>query len=141
MNKKSFLTLIFSILLSLNFVTSSFADAAIIYQPQQVTAYVKNYADIPSGRRADGFYYGLERLVGTRERVHGVPVSITSVVKLGENQYQVTCLSEKYVANGTFIVDIYREYDSEVREGYNLWFGLFDSNMKRYGTAQVKRKK
>ena len=141
MFKKNFLTTILSILLSVGFVMVSYADTPIIYQPQTQTAYIKNYADIPSGCTSNGFYYGLERLASTRERIHRVPVTITSVVKLAENQYQVTCVSEKYVANGTFIVDILREYDAEVREGYSLWFGLCDANMKRYGTAQVKRKK
>ena len=143
MTKKNFATTLLCLLLSICFVTVSYADTPIIYQPQQATqaAYVKSYADIPSGRTADGFYYGLERMVKLREIIHGEPVTITSATKLANNQYQVTCVSNNPFSNGTFIVDIYPSSDNELKEGYQLWFSLFDGELKKRGTAHVKKVK
>ena len=140
MTKKNFATTLLCLLLSICFVTVSYADTPIIYQPQQ-SAFVKNYADIPSGRTADGFYYGLERMVKLREIIHGEPVTITSTTKLANNQYQVTCVSNNAFSNGTFIVDIYPSSDNELKEGYQLWFSLFDGELKKRGTGHVKKVK
>ena len=140
MTKKNFITTLLCLLLSINFVIISYADSPIIYQPQQ-SAFVKNYADIPSGRTADGFYYGLERMAKLREIIHGTPVTITSATKLANSQYQVTCVSNNPFSNGTFIVDIYPSSDNELKEGYQLWFSLFDGELKKRGTGHVKKVK
>lgn len=143
MTKKNFSTLVLCLLLSIGFATSAFADAPVIYQPQQQsqTAYIRNYADIPSGRTEKGFYYGLERLVYLREGIHGEPVTITSVVKLSNTQYQVTCSSADRHSNGTFIVDLFSSNENELKEGYQLWFSIFDATGRKYYSAQVKRAK
>ncbi len=141
MFKKSILITMLSVLFSVSFMIVSFADSPIIYQPQQQNqaSYSKSYADIPSGRTADGFYYGLERLSKLREILHGTPVTITSCTKLANNQYQITCTSENAFSNGTFIVDIYPSSDNELKEGYQLWVSLFDADLKKRGTAHVKK--
>ena len=140
MTKKNFATALLCLLLSISFVTISYADSPIIYQPQQ-SAFVKNYADIPSGRTESGFYYGLERMAKLREIIHGTPVTITSATKLANSQYQVTCVSNNPFSNGTFIVDIYPSSDNELKEGYQLWFSLFDGELKKRGTGHVKKGK
>ena len=141
MFKKNILTTMLCVLFSISFIIVSFADSPIIYQPQQQnqTAYSKSYADIPSGRTADGFYYGFERLSKLREILHGTSVTITSCTKLTENQYQITCASENAFSNGNFIVDIYPSSDNELKEGYQLWISLFDAELKKRGTAHVKK--
>lgn len=143
MTKKNFVITLLCLLLSISFTTVSFADSPIIYQPQQAsqTAYVKAYADIPSGRTAEGFYYGFERLAKLREIIHGKPVTITSVTKLADKQYQITCVSENAFSNGTFIVDILPGNENELKEGYQLWFSIFDANIKKLGTGHVKKVK
>ena len=76
-----------------------------------------------------------------REIIHGTPVTITSATKLANNQYQVTCVSNNPFSNGTFIVDIYPSSDNELKEGYQLWFSLFDGELKKRGTGHVKKVK
>ena len=140
MNNKNLFRILLCLILCISSTTITFATSNTSLQPQMQTAYTKSYADIPSGRTATGFYYGLERLASVKEKIHEKPVTINSVTKLGNNQYQVVCTSENLASNGTFIVDIFNTIDDDVRDGYSMWFGLFDANISRYGTAQVKRK-
>ena len=141
MFKKSLFSTMLCILLSIGFAIVSFADTPIIIQPdeQTNTAYMKNYADIPSGRTIDGTSYGFERLAKIRESLHGEPVTITSCTKLNDNQYQVVCTSANNFSNGTFIIDIFPTSDNELKPGYQLWFSLYDAELKKYGTCHVKK--
>lgn len=143
MTKKNFLTLLLCVLLSFCFTVSSYAEANIIYQsPLELqTAYVKFYADVKSGRTEKGFYYGFERLTHLREIIHGEPVTITSTTKLSDTQYQITCESANRYSNGTFIIDLFPGNQNELKEGYQIWFSLFDEEGRKYYSAQVKRAK
>lgn len=143
MTKKNFLTLLLCVLLSFSFAISSYAEANIIYQPplESQNAYVRFYADVKSGRTEKGFYYGFERLTHLREIIHGEPVTITSTTKLSDTQYQVTCASANRYSNGTFIIDLFSSNQNELKEGYQLWFSLFDEEGHKYYSAHVKRAK
>ena len=126
------------LLFCISFSSISFADAAVIVAPHTPMVY---NVDIPSGYTATGFAYGLARLAYLREQIHGKPVTIDSIVKLKDRQYQVTCTSVDPYCNGTFIVDIFPGNENKLKEGYQLWFSIFDQNVIKHGSAQVKRKK
>ena len=125
------------LLFCLSFSSVSFADAAVIIAPHTPMVY---NVDIPSGYTATGFAYGLARLAYLREQIHGKPVNIDNIVKIADKQYQVTCTSQDPFCNGTFIVDIFSGNENSLKEGYQLWFSIFDPNFNKSGTAQVKRK-
>lgn len=65
---------------------------------------------------------------------------ITSITKVKENQYLLTIDSPTY-ANGSWIIDIYPPYDKEYEKADKggFWFGLYDLNNNRFGTAKAKK--
>ena len=126
------------LLFCLSLSSVCFADAAVIIAPHAPVVY---NVDIPSGYTATGFAYGLARLSALRELIHGKSVNIDSIVKIADKQYQVTCSSENEFCNGTFIVDIFSGNENALKDGYQLWFSLFDQNFNKFGTAQVKKVK
>ena len=113
MTKKNFATALLCLLLSISFVTISYA--------------------------AEGPIFLRVRLI--LPRPPRSPAPITSATKLANSQYQVTCVSNNPFSNGTFIVDIYPSSDNELKEGYQLWFSLFDGELKKRGTGHVKKVK
>lgn len=96
--------------------------------------------DIPSGYNANGAAYGLARLAQLREKIHGTDVDITSLTKVSNNQYLITCTSKNAYCNGTFIIDVFPGNENELKEGYQIWFSIFDQYWNKTGTAQAKRK-
>lgn len=94
--------------------------------------------DIQSGYTANGFAYGLARLAHNLSLKRG-NVEYVSASKIKDKQYLVVCKSPDHFANGTFLVDIYGVNEDELKDGYQLWFGLYDNNMIKIGTAQVKK--
>ena len=94
--------------------------------------------DIPSGFTADGFAYGLARLAHNLSLKRG-EVNFVSATKIKDKQYYVVCESADRYANGTFLVDIFPVNETELKDGYQIWFTLYDINAKKLGTAQAKK--
>lgn len=94
--------------------------------------------DIPSGFTADGFAYGLARLAHNLALKRG-EVTFKSATKIKDKQYYVVCESLDRYANGTFLVDLYPPNEAELKDGYQIWFTLYDINAKKIGTAQAKK--
>lgn len=126
------------LLFSISFASVNFAEANII-MPNSRTPIIYN-VDIPSGYNANGTAYGLARMAQLRERIHGTSVTIESIAKVGHNQYQINCTSKNPYCNGAFIVDVFPGNENVLKEGYQLWFSVFDPAWNKLGTAQVKRK-
>ena len=94
--------------------------------------------DIQSGYTANGFAYGLARLAHNLSLKRG-NVEFVSASKIKDKQYLVVCKSPDTFANGTFLVDIDGVNDNDLKDGYQIWFGLYDNNMTKLGTAQAKK--
>ena len=135
-NKKSLFAL--CLLFSISFTSISFAEADVIVPKHTPIIY---NSDIPSGYNENGNAYGLARLAQLREKIHGVTVTIDSIIKINQNQYQMTCTSKNKSCDGTFIIDIFPSDENTLKEGYQLWFSIFDPTWNKVGTAQVKEKK
>lgn len=104
----------------------------------QMQALANATLDIPSGFTADGFAYGLARLAHNLAAKRG-EVNFVSATKIKDKQYYVVCESDDKYANGTFLVDIYPANEAELKDGYQMWFTLYDINAKKLGTAQAKK--
>ena len=107
-------------------------------QNSQAQALANAMLDIPSGFTADGFAYGLARLAHNLAAKRG-EVNFVSATKIKDKQYYVVCQSQDRYANGTFLVDIFPANEAELKDGYQLWFTLYDINAKKLGTAQAKK--
>lgn len=94
--------------------------------------------EIASGIRADGVAYGLARLAQNLEAKRG-QTSFVSATKVGDNRYNVVLKSVDAWANGTFQVDIFGSNENSLKDGYQIWFSIYDANGRKVGTAQAKR--
>ena len=117
---------------------SALANAGNALQNSKLQTLTNAMLDIPSGFTADGFAYGLARLAHNLSLKRG-EVNFISATKIKDKQYYVVCESRDSYANGTFLVDIYPTNEAELKDGYQLWFTLYDINAKKIGTAQVKK--
>ena len=117
---------------------AALANAANSSQNAQLQAVANAMLDIPSGFTADGFAYGLARLAHNLSLKRG-EVNFVSATKIKDKQYYVVCQSSDRYANGTFLVDIFPANEAELKDGYQLWFTLYDINAKKLGTAQAKK--
>ena len=107
-------------------------------QNAEMQALANAMLDIPSGFTNDGFAYGLARLAHNLSLKRG-EVNFVSATKIKDKQYYVVCDSADRYANGTFLVDIFPANEAELKDGYQLWFTLYDINAKKLGTAQAKK--
>lgn len=107
-------------------------------QSSQMNAYANAVLDIPSGFTADGFAYGLARLAHNLSLKRG-EVNFVSATKIKDKQYYVVCESLDRYANGTFLVDIFPTNETELKDGYQMWFTLYDIHAKKIGTAHAKK--
>lgn len=96
--------------------------------------------NISSGYTVNGVGYGFARLAQNIAARRG-DTTFISATHLGENHYEVVLSSVDTWANGTFLIDVYDDSSAELKEGYQVWIGLYDANLKRIGTAQAKKKK
>ena len=117
---------------------AALANGANASQNAQLQAVANAMLDIPSGFTADGFAYGLARLAHNLSLKRG-EVNFVSATKIKDKQYYVVCQSRDKYANGTFLVDIFPANEAELKDGYQLWFTLYDINAKKLGTAQAKK--
>ena len=117
---------------------AALANSANATQNAQAQALANAMLDIKSGFTADGFAYGLARLAHNLAAKRG-EVNFVSATKIKDKQYYVVCESRDKYANGTFLVDIFPANEAELKDGYQLWFTLYDINAKKLGTAQAKK--
>ena len=113
-------------------------QAAQATQAAQMQALANAMLDIPSGFTSTGFAYGLARLAHNLSLKRG-EVDFVSAAKVKDKQYLVVCKSRDYYANGTFLVDIFPSNENELKDGYQIWFTLYDPQAKKIGTAQAKK--
>ena len=95
--------------------------------------------NIESGYNSEGVAYGFARLAQNLSAKRG-QVNFESATYIKDNRYEVTNSSKDAYANGTFIVDVFDATENELKEGYQIWFSLYDSNFRKIGTAQAFRK-
>ena len=107
-------------------------------QLQNLQMIINTDSDIPSGYTSSGFAYGFARLAQNLSQKRG-DVDFISATKVKDKQYIVICSSNDNYSNGAFQVDIFQSNETELKSGYQIWFGLYDENAKKIGTAQAKR--
>ena len=95
--------------------------------------------NIQSGYTAKGVGYGFARLAQNLSVKRG-QTDFVSATYIKENRYEVINKSADAWANGTFIVDIFGTNESGLKDGYQIWFALYDANLNRIGTAQAFHK-
>lgn len=94
--------------------------------------------DIASGINDKGVAYGLARLAQNLAVKRG-ETTFVSATKVGQNSYNVVLQSVDDWANGTFRVDIFSPNENTLKEGYQIWFSVYDINGKKIASAQAKR--
>lgn len=98
---------------------------------------VTSTIDIPSGYGLDGKAYGLARLADyLMEKGHG-NVKFTSASKISTNKYNVVATGGDRYSNGTFVVDVYSKDKTDLSAPYQFWFGVYDTNGVKTGTAHT----
>lgn len=94
---------------------------------------------IQSGYTTSGVGYGFARLAQNLSVKRG-QTDFISATFIGDNRYEVVNKSANWYANGTFIVDVFGPNENSLKDGYQIWFALYDANLKRIGTAQAYHK-
>lgn len=91
--------------------------------------------DIPTGYDATGKAYGLARIADyLSEKGHG-KVRFVSATKMADNRYNVVTTGGDNYASGSFMVDIFPKDKTDLSSPYHFWFGVYDVNGVKTGTA------
>jgi len=108
-------------------------------QPSQNT----QLSTMPEGGLNGNFTYGLRRLAVILAKNKDFTVDFVGYFKESDDKYKVIISSSNAWRSGNWRVDIYpalSEYE-KVLDGYHCWFGFYDENRQRIGTAQAVKLK